>query len=35
MRKNRANERVEVIELDELHTYTERKKQNLRNDTGK
>ena len=34
-KKNSSNERVKVIEMDELYTYTERKKQNLRNDTSK
>ena len=33
--KNRTNERVEVIEMDELYSFVERKKQNLRNDTSK
>ncbi|MDO4504039.1 MAG: transposase [Clostridia bacterium] len=33
--KNRANERVEVIEMDELYSFVERKKQNLRNDISK
>ena len=33
--KNRANERVEVIEMDELYSFVERKKQNLHNNTGK
>ena len=33
--KNASNERVKVIEMDELYTYTERKKQNLRDNTSK
>ena len=33
--KNSSNERVKVIEMDELYTYEERKKQNLRDNTGK
>ena len=33
--KNRANERVEVIEMNELYSFVERKKQNLRNDISK
>ena len=33
--KNSSNERVKVIEMDELYTYTDRKKQNLRDNTGK
>ena len=33
--KNRANERVEVIEMDELYSFMERKKQNLHNNTSK
>ena len=33
--KNVSNERVKVIEMDELYTYTERKKQNLRDNTSK
>ena len=33
--KNRANERVEVIEMDELYSFVERKKPNLRNDISK
>ena len=33
--KNASNERVNVIEMDELYTYTERKKQILRNNAGK
>ena len=33
--KNRANERVEVIEMDELYSFVERKKQNLHNNTSK
>ena len=33
--KNSSNERVKVIDMDELHTYTERKKQNLRDNTDK
>ena len=33
--KNRANERVELIEMDELYSFVERKKQNLRNDISK
>ena len=31
--KNASNERVKVIEMDELYAYTERKKQNLRDNT--
>ena len=33
--KKVSNERVKVIEMDELYTYTERKKQNLRDNTSK
>ena len=33
--KNRANERVEIIEMDEFYSFVERKKQNLHNDTSK
>ena len=33
--KNTSNERVNVIEMDELYTYTERKKQNLRDNSSK
>ena len=33
--KNASNERVKVIDMDELYTYTERKKQNLRDNTSK
>ena len=33
--KKVSNERVKVIETDELYTYTERKKQNLRDNTSK
>ena len=32
--KKVSNERVKVIEMDELYTYTERKKQNLRDNTS-
>ena len=31
--KSYPNERVEVIEMDELYSFVERKKQNLRNDS--
>jgi len=31
--KTITNERVEVIEMDELYTFVERKKQNLRDDS--
>ena len=30
-KKDSSNERVKVMEIDELYTYTGRKKQNLRN----
>ena len=33
--KKVSNERVKVIEMDELYTYTERKKQNLRHNASK
>ena len=33
--KKVSNERVNVIEMDELYTYTERKKQNLRDNPSK
>ena len=33
--KNSSNERVKVIVMDELYTYAKRKKQNLRDHTGK
>ena len=33
--KNYSNERVKVIEIDELYSFVERKKQNLCDDTGK
>ena len=33
--KNFSNERVKVIEMDELYSFVERKKQNLRNHTSK
>ena len=33
--KNSSNERVKVIEMDELYTYEERKKQNLRDNPSK
>ena len=32
--KTHSNERVKVIEMDELYSFIERKKQNLRNDIG-
>ena len=32
--KNASTERVKVIEMDELYTYTERKKQNLRDNSS-
>ena len=32
--KKTANERVEVIEMDELYSFVEKKKQNLRNNTS-
>ena len=34
-KKNVSNERVKVIEMDELYIFSERKKQNLRDDTSK
>ena len=33
--KNYSNERVKIIEMDELYSFVERKKQNLCDDTGK
>ena len=33
--KNYSNERVKVIEMDELYSFVERKKQNLCDDIGK
>ena len=35
LKKNFSNERVEVIEMDELYSFIERKKQNLRNNSSK
>ena len=32
--KRYPNERVEVIEMDELYSFIKRKKQNLRNNSG-